>query len=306
VATNVTYSATLPFSQDGVLFVSGLLRAERLRRGTRTGSRALGCFKQPVMILRWFLDGTRVAQLPADNTIGRSTAYSYLHEGIDVLAAKAPGLHGALLAAKAAGCDHVIVDGTLIATDRCRTPGPTPGVDLWWSGKHSHHGGNVQVITAPDGWPLWTSPVRPGREYDTTALRTHAEILPALTIWTADDRPVLGDLGYEGEAEVITIAFKTPTGGELTDEQKTYNKQHNSKRRSRLRLRQGRAVGPRPVAQRSGGRPRPAQERDGRAERRRRQGEGCQGPRRDVGAGRRLPPDPGRRRRRPAGTDRPG
>jgi hypothetical protein len=38
---------------------------------------------------------------------------------------------------------------------------------------------------------------------------------------------VLGDLGYEGEAEVVTIAFKTPTGGELTDEQKTYN---NNKR----------------------------------------------------------------------------
>jgi hypothetical protein len=47
----------------------------------------------------------------------------------------------------------------------------------------------------PDGWPLWTSPVRPGREHDTTALRTHAEILPALTIWTAEDRPVLGELG---------------------------------------------------------------------------------------------------------------
>lgn len=65
---------------------------------------------------------------------------------------------------------------------------------------------------------------RPGREHDTTALRTHAEILPALTIWTADDRPVLGDLGYEGEAEVIAIAFKTPTGGELTDEQKEERK----------------------------------------------------------------------------------
>ena len=64
-----------------------------------------------------------------------------------VLAAKAPGLHGALLAAKAAECDHVIVDGTLIATDRCRTPGPAPGVDLWWSGKHSHHGGNVRVAS---------------------------------------------------------------------------------------------------------------------------------------------------------------
>jgi hypothetical protein len=51
-------------------------------------------------------------------------------------------------------------------------------VDLWWSAKHANHGGNIQVITAPDGWPLWTSPVRPGREHDTTALREHTQILP--------------------------------------------------------------------------------------------------------------------------------
>jgi hypothetical protein len=30
---------------------------------------------------------------------------------------------------------------------------------------HRHHGGNVQVMTAAaDGWPLWTSDVRAGRE----------------------------------------------------------------------------------------------------------------------------------------------
>jgi hypothetical protein len=39
---------------------------------------------------RWFLDGTRVAQLACDNQIGSSTAYRYLHEVIDVLAAVAP------------------------------------------------------------------------------------------------------------------------------------------------------------------------------------------------------------------------
>jgi len=48
---------------------------------------------------------------------------------------------------------------------------------------HANHGRNMQVITAPDGWPLWTSDVRPGREHDTTALPTHTEILPALTAW---------------------------------------------------------------------------------------------------------------------------
>lgn len=98
-----------------------------------------------------------------------------------------------------AGYDHVNVDGTLIETDQCRTPGPTPGVDLWWSGKHDNHVGSIQVITAPDGWPLWTSQVRPGREHDTTALREHTEMLPLLVLWTEGRLRVLGDLGYEGE-----------------------------------------------------------------------------------------------------------
>src|SRR3954454_10128849 len=138
-------------------------------------------------LLRWFLDGTRLAQLAADNAISTSTAYRYLHEGIDVLAAQAPGLRGALLAARAAGHSQVQLDGTLIRTDRCSAPGPAGRrgrpevrVDLWWSGKHAAHGGTIQVLTSPDGWPIWTSGVRPGREHDTAALRAHAELLPAL------------------------------------------------------------------------------------------------------------------------------
>jgi hypothetical protein len=224
---SVTYTATLSVREQTVLFLSGLLHAERLRRGTRTGRRALGCFKQAVLVIRWFLDGTRVTQLATDNAISRSTTYDYLHEGISVLAARAPSLESALLAAKMAGYAHINIDGTVIQTDRCRTPGPTPGVDLWWSAKCDNHGGNIQVITAPDGWPLWTSPVRPGREHDTTALREHVEVLPLLTAWTDQDLRVLGDLGYEGEAEVITVAFKKPKNGQLTDVQQTFNKAHN-------------------------------------------------------------------------------
>jgi hypothetical protein len=77
---SVTYTATLTVREETVLFVSSLLHAERQRRGTRTGTRALSCFKQAILVIRWFLDGTRVAQLAGDNTIGRSTAYDYLHE----------------------------------------------------------------------------------------------------------------------------------------------------------------------------------------------------------------------------------
>ena len=123
-------------SDQTVLLLSSLLRDGRLRRGTRANTRALSPFNHAVLILRWFLDGTSVAQLARDNAISKSTAYDYLHEGITVLAARAPKLESALLAAKTAGHDHISIDGTLIETDRCRVPGPTPGVDLWWSGKH--------------------------------------------------------------------------------------------------------------------------------------------------------------------------
>ena len=233
----VTYTAVLPVEQGTVQFVSALLAADRRQRRTRPKRRALGCYRQAVLILRWFLDGTRLAQLAADNGIGRSTAYRYLHEGIDVLADRAPGLRGALLAARAAGHAHVTVDGTLIRTDRCHVPGPTARtdrsgrqVDLWWSGKHAAHGGNIQVIAAPDGWPLWTSPVRPGREHDTTALRTHAQALPLLIEWTDAEHAALGDLGYEGERDALTTPVKTPVGRRLTDDERCLNLLHAATR----------------------------------------------------------------------------
>lgn len=223
---SVTYTAVLPVRDETVNFLASLLSAERVRRGTRGRTRSLSPDDQAVLVLRWILDGTRMSQLARDNGIGKSTGYDYLHEGIGVLAARAPSLHGALLAAKAAGYSHVNIDGMLIETDRVATPGPTAGVDLWWSGKHANHGGNVQVITAPDGWPIWTSGVRPGREHDTTAVRTHTEILPALTAASMDLRS-LGDLGYEGEAATITVAFKKPKDNQLTALQQQFNKTHN-------------------------------------------------------------------------------
>ena len=190
-----------------------------------------------MLILRWFLDGTRLVQLAADNRIGSSTAYRYLHEGIDVLAAAAPGLRGALLAARAAGHPHVTVDGTLIRTDRCVAPGPTARadrpqrrVDLWWSGKHAAHGGNIQVIAAPDGWPLWTSPVQPGREHDTTALRSSAEALPVLAQWTDAQHAALADLGYEGERATLTTPIKHSAGRRLTADERTVNLLHAATR----------------------------------------------------------------------------
>ena len=227
---SVTYDAVLDVSEDGVTFLAGLLDAERVRRGTRTNTRALSTRDQAVLVLRWFLDDTRMSALARDNAISSSTAYDYRDEGIAVLAARRPTLHGALLAAKIAGHSHVITDGTLIYTDRIATPGPTPGVDLWWSGKHKHHGGNIQVVSAPDGWPLWTSEVRPGREHDITAARTDPDLIAVITAWVGEGRPGLADLGYEGEPDVFTIPLKKPKGAELTVDQQTFNAVHGALR----------------------------------------------------------------------------
>jgi hypothetical protein len=87
----------------------------------------------------------------------------------------------------------------------------------------------VQVITAPDGWPLWTSPVRPGGEHDTIAVRRH-DILPLFTAWTDDDLRVLGDLGYEGEQTTITVAFKKPANRACTAIEQQFNRAHNAVR----------------------------------------------------------------------------
>src|SRR5512135_265536 len=218
----VTYQAVVDVSERSGQLLAQLLCAERVRRGTRTGTRALGMHQQAVGVLRWFFDDVRMVALAQDNKISRSAVSAYRDEGIAVLAARRPSLHGALLAAKAAGHAHVILDGSLIATDRIATPGPTRGVDLWWSGKHRHHGGNIQVISAPDGWPLWTSGVRPGREHDTTAARADPELLSQITAWVDD--------GQLGQADLLRIPIKKPAGGELTVDQQAYNAVHGALR----------------------------------------------------------------------------
>lgn len=221
--TSFTYTAVLDVKRSTAEHLAGLLRDHRIEVRTRKGRRALGCFKQAVLVLRWFIDGTRVAQLARDNGLSTSTAYRYLHEGLAVLAAGAPDLATALERAKAAGLTHLNLDGTLIRTDRVAAPGPN-GADLWWSGKHKHHGGNVQVIAAPDGWPIWVSPVRPGREHDSTCARHHGLVDALDRIAAEVGMPTLVDLGYENAGASFRHPHKKPAGGELTEVQQTYNK----------------------------------------------------------------------------------
>jgi hypothetical protein len=222
VPSSITYTAVLDVRRETAETLARLLREHRGRLGTRKNTRSLGVFKQAVLVLRWFIDGARLSQLARDNGISLPTAYRYLHEGLTTLADHAPDLSTALERAAAAGYTHLNLDGTVIRTDRVAAPGPN-GADLWWSGKHKHHGGNVQVISAPDGWPLWVSPVRPGREHDTTCARTHGLLAALNRLATILDIPTLTDLGYENAGPSFRHPVKKPRGRELTTRQKTFN-----------------------------------------------------------------------------------
>jgi hypothetical protein len=214
----IAYRATLDVPRELIWFAAKLLLAERRRRGTPRGSRALSCFWQAVLGLRWFRDRTTADALARDHGISRATACRYLDEVIAVLAAEAPELREALERASDAGFSHVILDGTIIPSDRCKEPAISVKgevIDLWYSGKAHTHGGNVQAVLAPGGFPLWVSDVQPGSVHDLTAARTHA--LPALYRAAAADLPTLADPGYDGAGTGILIPVKQPAGGQELD-----------------------------------------------------------------------------------------
>jgi hypothetical protein len=214
----IAYRATLDVPRELAQFTAKLLLAERRRRGTPRGSRALTCFWQAVLGLRWFRDRTTPDALARDHGISRATAYRYLDEVITVLAEQAPGLHEALERAREDDLPHVILDGKIIPADRCREKTISVKgevIDLWYSGKAHSHGGNIQVVFTPGGFPLWISDAEPGSVHDITAARAHA--LPALYRAAASGLAALADPGYEGAGIGIHIPVRQPADGKELD-----------------------------------------------------------------------------------------
>ncbi|WP_405648511.1 transposase family protein [Streptomyces uncialis] len=203
----VTYVATLDVPRHVVDYLSRLLAAHRRHIGTPRGSRALGPFRQAVLVLRWFRERGCVHCLARDAGVSQATGYRYLHEGIDVLAAQAPDLHAVLDRCRAGEMSHVVLDGMLVRSDRLAGTRDN-GNDLWFSQKHKSFGGNVQFLSAPDGTPLWVSDAEPGSTPDITAARRH--VLPALYKAAADGLPTLADKGYIGAGIGIRVPARRP------------------------------------------------------------------------------------------------
>ena len=114
-------------------------------------------------MLAYLRKGETFDELAAGFGIGRTTAWRYVNETIELLAARAPKLRQAVRDAKRAGHAYVILDGTLIPIDRVARDKP------FYSGKHKKHGMNLQVIASPDGDILWVSGALPGSVHDKKA-----------------------------------------------------------------------------------------------------------------------------------------
>lgn len=149
----IPYVAMLDVPRPVAAYLARLPAARRRTIGTPKGSRALGPFRQAVFVLRWFRHGIDVPALARDAGISQATGYRYLHEGIDVLAERAPDLHQVLARCREQGLSHVELDGMLIFCDR--VAGTTEnGNDLWFSGKARRFAGNVAVPGRPRRHPV--------------------------------------------------------------------------------------------------------------------------------------------------------
>lgn len=138
----------------------------------------------------------------------RSTAYTYVHGVIKLLASRASSLTQALRRARP---EYVLVDGTLAECDRVG------------DSKAKRHDVNIQAVTGPSGQLLWFSPALPGRVVDITAARTHHII----TICERLKIPALADKAYQGAGGTFCTPFKHHRGRELTTAQKAVNRAHS-------------------------------------------------------------------------------
>ncbi|MCZ7457192.1 transposase family protein [Streptomyces sp. WMMC940] len=127
---------------------------------------------------------------PAPGTLPGAATGTGRAELIGLLAAQAPRLDRVLKKVAGQGGEVVLIDGTLIRTQR-----RTRSADRRnYSGKHRTHGLHFPTLTDEKGRLIWISAARPGRTHDNTAAR-HDHILAHLR---AAGLGALADLGFRG------------------------------------------------------------------------------------------------------------
>jgi len=207
------YRAALPLSSRTLNFTAGVIRRHRKAIGSLW--RKLDAGQQALLVLVHLKKGETFAQVAAGFGVGTATAWRYVTETLDLLAARAPKLGKAVRDAKRAGHAYVVVDGTLIAIDRVARDKP------FYSGKHKKHGVNLQVIASPHGDVLWVSGGLPGSVHDKRA----EWIWGVLDELEAAGLAVLADSGYQG-SKYAHLPYKKRKGGKILDSEREANRAH--------------------------------------------------------------------------------
>ncbi|MFF4413919.1 transposase family protein [Streptosporangium sp. NPDC001559] len=182
------YRAAVDVSRSTLNYMAGLIR--RRRKAIGSIWRRLNPGQQTLLALVYLRKGETFSELAAGFGVSTATAWRSVEETVRLLSARSPKLRQAVRKAKKDGLHYLVLDGTLIRTDRVKADRP------YFSGKHRVHGMNVQVIVTPDGTILWTSGALPGKAHDLSAAR----------IWG-----VLRELERAG---IVTLADKAYQGAE--------------------------------------------------------------------------------------------
>ncbi len=141
----------------------------------------------------------------------------YVHEAVALLAGRGRTLLAAVWAFAWCRSNFLILDGTVIRINRIRAHNR-----LYYSGKHKHHGVNLQGLMDPYGRMIWISNGLPGSTHDLSAARSHNVlhvINQAETIYLYADKGYVG-----GESEKLLTPRKKPQNAELPDADKEKNR----------------------------------------------------------------------------------
>lgn len=163
----------------------------------------------------------RLADLAGGNYVSESTVRRRRDELIGLLATQAPRLDRALKKIVNRGGEVVLIDGTLIRTQR-RTGRADRGN---YPGKHRSHGLHFLALTNERGHLIWISAARPGSTHDNTAAR-HDHILAHLRTAGLGAPADLGSRGLDNDIRdpVIVTGFAATRTHKLTPGQQDANR----------------------------------------------------------------------------------
>ena len=218
---SLVYQCRLNVSTHTVSCLADLLRSHL--KAIRSPFRSLPPGRIAVLVLAMLRHDQRVLDLAGGNNVPEPTLRRWRDEMVGLLAAKAPRLDRALKKIAKRGGEVVLLDGTLIPTQR-RT-----GKDdrRNYSGKHHRHGLHFLALTDERGRLIWISAARPGRTHDAKAAR-HDHIVEQLKTAGLGALADLGFLGVDTPAnpddQVIVTGYKATRYRKLTPGQKQANR----------------------------------------------------------------------------------